>query len=156
VPQKLAATFDYGTAAAHYLSASNPFLVSAPRKNAIGAVELLAQRVLLLLALLCIAQQNGPFRRVRRGIAVASACFAFLPGAWVGWVGLVVAALFLGPGLVASPAALLAVASVAMTAGVHAVFFGASRYTLVCLPAVAALAGTAFDRSFDSAGKVAG
>jgi hypothetical protein len=54
------------------------------------------------------------------------------------------------------PAALLAISSVAVTAGVHAVFFGASRYTLVCLPALAALAGTAFRRSFDSRGEVRG
>jgi hypothetical protein len=46
-----------------------------------------------------------------------------------------------------------------MTALVHAVFFGASRYTLVCLPSLGALAGMALARPaprFDSRGKVAG
>jgi 4-amino-4-deoxy-L-arabinose transferase-like glycosyltransferase len=155
VPQKLGATFDYGTAAAHYLSASNPSVVSEARKTAIGAAELLGQRVLLLFALFALAWSQGPFRRTRLGVALASGVFAFLPGAWLAWVGLVVTGLLLGRRLIASPAPLLAVSSVAVTAAVHAVFFGASRYTLVCLPALAALAGTAFGRQFDSAAKLA-
>ena len=156
VPKKLAATFDYGTAAAHYLSASNPFDIGAREKTAIGAAELLGQRILLLFGLAAIARAPGPRRRARLGVAVVSGLSAFLPWAYVGWVGLVVAASLLGRRLLASPAALLAVSVVAVTAGVHAVFFGASRYTLVCLPALAALAGTAFGRSFDSEGGVAG
>src|SRR5687768_18188498 len=43
-PKKLAATFDYGTAAAHYLSTSNPAVVGERTKTAIGALELLGQR----------------------------------------------------------------------------------------------------------------
>ena len=84
---------------------------------------------------------------------------AFLPWAFVGWVGLVVSGMLLGRALFQSPPALLAVSTVAMTAAVHAVFFGASRYTLVCLPALGALAGTAFTRvtpRFDSRAEVAG
>jgi 4-amino-4-deoxy-L-arabinose transferase-like glycosyltransferase len=166
VPRKLAATFDYGTAAAHYLSASNPALVGDREKTAVGATELLAQRVLLLLALVALARADGPRRQARFAVLALSGVTVLLPGAWLGWIGLVVAALLLGRKLAGVPTALLAVASVAMTAGVHAVFFGASRYTLVCLPALAALAGSAigrsFDpsvaasRSFDTEGKVAG
>ena len=36
----------------------------------------------------------------------------------------------------------LGAASVLATAVIHAVFFGAGRYSLVCVPALAALAGT--------------
>jgi hypothetical protein len=160
-PKKLAATFDYGTAAAHYLSASNPAVVGEHTKTAIGALELLGQRVLLLLGLFAVARAEGPRRRARLVVAAFAGAAALLPFAWVGWVGLVTAALLLGRALFASPPTLLCAAVVAMTAGVHAVFFGASRYTLVCLPSLAALAGTAFSRPlgwrawFDSRGRVA-
>jgi hypothetical protein len=90
---------------------------------------------------------------------VLSGIMAFLPWAFVGWVGLVISGLLLGRALFQSPPTLLAVSTVAMTAAVHAVFFGASRYTLVCLPSLGALAGTAFARPlpwFDSRGEVAG
>jgi 4-amino-4-deoxy-L-arabinose transferase-like glycosyltransferase len=156
VPKKLGATFNYGTAAAHYLSASNPSLVREREKVAIGAAELLGQRILLLLALVAVARGPGPRARARLGVALASGIAVFLPAAWIAWLGLLVAAGLLGRRLLESPVVLLAVSVVAMTAGVHAVFFGASRYTLVCLPALAALAGTALGRSFDSAAKVAG
>jgi hypothetical protein len=142
VPQKLAATFDYGTAAAHYLSASNPELVGERAKTVIGALELLGQRVLLLLGLAALALMPGPRMKARLVVAGMSMISAFLPGAWVGWVGLVIVALLSGSPLLSSPAAVLAVSSVAVTGAVHAVFFGASRYTLVCLPLLASLAGT--------------
>ncbi|HEX6272040.1 MAG TPA: hypothetical protein VFZ53_03335 [Polyangiaceae bacterium] len=156
VPKKLGATFDYGTAAAHYLSTSNPSIVREREKVAIGALELLGQRLLLLLALVAVARVPGPRPRARVGVVAVSAVAVFLPMAFIGWVGLVVAAGLLGRRLLGLPVVLLAISVVAMTAGVHAVFFGASRYTLVCLPALAALAGTALGRSFDSAAKVAG
>jgi 4-amino-4-deoxy-L-arabinose transferase-like glycosyltransferase len=166
VPAKLAATFDYGTAAAHYLSASNPKLVGESEKTLIGALELLGQRVLLLLGLFALARAEGPARRARFVICALSGVMAFLPWAFVGWVGMVVSGLLLGRALVRSPPMLLAVSTVAMTAAVHAVFFGASRYTLVCLPSLGALAGTALAQGrsgrreprarFDSRGEVAG
>ncbi len=156
VPRKLAATFDYGTAAAHYLSASNPGLVGDRAKTAIGAAELFGQRVLLLVCLAALARVPGARKRARLAVAALSAVCAFLPFAWLGWVGLVVLALLLGTELLAMPAAVLAVSSVAVTAAVHAVFFGASRYTLVCLPSLAALAGTAMARPFDSRAEVRG
>jgi hypothetical protein len=155
VPSKLGATFDYGTAAAHYLSASNSAVVDDSRKTMIGAAELLGQRVLLLCALVALARSEGPWRRVRLVIGAASGLFAFLPGAWIAWIGLTVLGVLLGRRLLGWPAALLAVSTVAVTAAVHAVFFGASRYTLVCLPALAALAGAAVGRSFDSTAKLA-
>jgi 4-amino-4-deoxy-L-arabinose transferase-like glycosyltransferase len=156
VPYKLAATFDYGTAAAHYLSASNPSLVGDRAKTAIGALELFGQRVMLLFCLAALARARGPRQPARLAVAALSALCAFLPFAWIGWVGLVVMALLLGTELLAMPAAVLAVSIVAVTAAVHAVFFGASRYTLVCLPSLAALAGTALAPRFDSRGEVRG
>jgi len=159
VPEKLAATFDYGTASAHYLAASNPALVGEREKTFIGALELFGQRLLLLLGLVAVARAPGPRARVRIAVAALAAVAALLPSAWLGWVGLVVAALLLGQVLLASPAMLLAVSTVVVTAGVHAVFFGAARYTLVCLPSLAALSGMAvmpFRPRFDSRGEVAG
>jgi hypothetical protein len=66
--------------------------------------------------------------------------------AWVAHLGLVVAAGLLGRRLVARQPLALAAGTVLMTALTHAVFFGAGRYSLVCFPALAALAGTALTR----------
>jgi len=46
----------------------------------------------------------------------------------------------------------LATFAVLATAFTHAVFFGASRYALVCLPALAALGGAALLRAAPRAG----
>jgi hypothetical protein len=60
----------------------------------------------------------------------------------VAWLGLLVLALLLGRALLRHPPALITFASVFATALTHAIFFGASRYALVCLPPLAALAGS--------------
>ena len=142
VPQKLGMTFDYGTASAYYLSASNPRLIEEPQKVVIGGLELLGQRLLVLGALLAAARAPGPRKRARRILAVASAIVALTPLGWVGWIGLVAVLALLGRELLGHPPALFAFGSVLATALTHAMFFGASRYALVCLPALAALAGT--------------
>jgi hypothetical protein len=49
----------------------------------------------------------------------------------------------LGRSLLARPAVCFAVATLVATAAIHAVFFGASRYALVCLPALALLSAAA-------------
>jgi 4-amino-4-deoxy-L-arabinose transferase-like glycosyltransferase len=141
VPLKLGMTFDYGTASAHYLSASNPTLVGESEKIGIGALELLGQRLLLLAALLAAARAPGPRSRARRLVAVLSAFCALTPAGFLGWMGLLLVLGLLGRTLLRHPPALVAGASVLATALIHAVFFGASRYALVCLPPLAALAG---------------
>jgi 4-amino-4-deoxy-L-arabinose transferase-like glycosyltransferase len=141
VPQKLGMTFDYGTASAHYLSASNPALVGERAKVAVGALELVGQRLLVLAALGAAARAAGPRRKLRRVLALAGGVLALTPAGFLGWLALAAALASLGRALLANPPALFALASVLATGVTHAVFFGASRYALVCLPALAALSG---------------
>jgi hypothetical protein len=147
VPAKLGMTFDYGTAAAHYLAASNATLVGDREKTALGALELLGQRVLLLFALLALARAPGPRAPARTTVTLLAALSALTPTAWPAWLGLAFSGLLLGRALFRHPPALLATFTVLTTAFTHAVFFGASRYALVCLPALAALGGSAWWRS---------
>ncbi|HEX5098000.1 MAG TPA: hypothetical protein VFV94_00800 [Polyangiaceae bacterium] len=142
VPAKLAVTFDYGTAAAYYLAKSNPALVGENAKRLIGALELVGQRVLLVLAALALGSAPGPRVALRRWLGRLAAVFALLPPAWVGFVVLVVLGLTLGKSLWKWPAAALSVGAVLATLLTHALFFGAGRYVLVCLPALGVLAGT--------------
>jgi hypothetical protein len=142
VPQKLGVTFDYGTAAAYYLGASNPGLVSGRTQTLLGALELLGQRAVLVLAALSLARAPGPRAVLRRRLGFACVALALLPFAWLGFVVLVALGLLFGKGLWRWPAAGLAVATVGATALTHAVFFGAGRYALVCLPALGVLAGS--------------
>jgi hypothetical protein len=144
VPRKLGMTFDYGTASAHYLSTSNPKLVGDAEKLGIGALELVGQRLLLLGALAAAVRADGSRRRERRVLALISAVLALTPAGFLGWVGLTAVLALLGRDLVRHPPALVACATVLATALTHAVFFGASRYALVCLTPLAALAGTVF------------
>jgi hypothetical protein len=144
VPSKLGMTFDYGTAAAYYLSTSNPSLIGERVKVTIGALELLGQRVVLVLAAAALARVPGARVRARRVVGVAAAVLSLCPPAWLAFLLLVVEGALAGRALVRSPAAWLAVAAVALTALTHAVFFGAGRYALVCLPALAALSGMAW------------
>lgn len=147
VPSKLGMTFDYGTAAAHYLSASNGAVVGEREKTALGAVELFGQRVLVLLALFALARAPGPRPRARALVTLVSAFTALTPTAWPAWLGVGAAGLLAGSALYRHPPALLSTFAVLATALTHAVFFGASRYALVCLPALAALGGSAFLRT---------
>jgi 4-amino-4-deoxy-L-arabinose transferase-like glycosyltransferase len=61
--------------------------------------------------------------------------------AWCGYLALVVQALLLGRTLCTHRSAAVLAALVAVTAVTHAVFFGASRYAMVCFPLMAAVAG---------------
>jgi hypothetical protein len=146
VPQKLGVTFDYGTAAAHYLSTSNPALVADRAKLELGAVELFGQRVLLVAAVSGLGLAAGPGRLLRRRLAPVAVALSLVPFAWVGWLVLVLEGALFGRALLRLPSALLAVSLVAATALTHAVFFGGGRYALVCLPALAAVSGLLFPR----------
>jgi hypothetical protein len=137
VPSKLAQTFNYGTASAHYLSSSNGVVVGERAKIVIGALELLGQRLLVLAALFALSRAEGPRRGARLVLAAASAPFLFLPPAWVAWVGVIALGALLGRALLARPALCFALGTLLATALIHAVFFGAARYALVCLPALA-------------------
>jgi Dolichyl-phosphate-mannose-protein mannosyltransferase len=145
VPKKLAATFDYAGAAGWYLHSSNPNSFDERDKLVLGVAETIWQR-LVVLAALCALAGPGPRRPARFGIVALSGVSLLSRAAWIGHVGLLAAGLLLGRRLAARPAAAIAVATVLGTAVTHAVFFGAGRYSLVCFPALAALAGTVLTR----------
>jgi 4-amino-4-deoxy-L-arabinose transferase-like glycosyltransferase len=139
---KLAATFDYFGAAPWYLHASNPVAFDDLAKTALGALETLVSRVLLLSAMLAVARYEGPRPRARRALLALGALAAFTVHGWVGYVALGVAPLLLGRRSLARAPLLLPWTSALLltTAAVHAVFFGAGRYGLVVAPFVAAVA----------------
>ena len=152
-PSKLAATFDYAGAAGWYLHASNPGEFPDRAKVALGVVETLFERVVLVLALGGMARRPGlpgadePRRRrlARLVVALVGAVSALTLHAWIAYVALVVVALLRGRALVRGPVLFGATAAtVAATIATHAVFFGAGRYSLVVFPLVAALAALAF------------
>jgi len=144
VPKKLGVTFDYGSAAAHYLAASNPALVPEAVKTAIGGAELFGQRVLLVVGTLALGFARGARATPRRWLACCGVVFALVPWAWVAWLCLALQGLAFGRGLLRMPSVLLVLAVVATTAFTHAVFFGAGRYALVCVPSLAVLVGLCF------------
>ncbi len=144
VPKKLAVTFDYAGAAGWYLHSSNPGAFSESAKVRLGTAETIWERLVVLAALVAIARYDGPFGRVRKGAAAATSAFLFMKSAWVAHLGLGLSAALLGRRFRDAdrlPASLAAV-TVLGTAATHAVFFGSGRYSLVCFPALAGLAGT--------------
>jgi hypothetical protein len=145
VPRKLASTFDYAGAAGWYLHSSNPAAFDESDKVALGVAETMWQRGILLAALVSLAFP-GPRRRARLALVVAGAGALLTHAAWISYVGLSVASSLLGRRLKERPAALIAMVTVLGTALTHAVFFGAGRYSLVCFPSLAALAGAVLTR----------
>lgn len=149
-PKKLAATFDYAGAAGWYLHASNAEAFPERSKLALGAVETLFERLVLVFALAATARrpagEEPPRRRTARlVVALLGVAFALTLHAWIGFAALVVVALLRGRDLVRGPVLFSATAAtVAATMAIHAVFFGAGRYSLVVFPLVTALAALAF------------
>jgi hypothetical protein len=144
-PGKVAATLDYFGAGPWYLHAVDADAFGEGAKRALGAVETVACRLLLLGALWAVARREGPRARARSIVAVAGALGAVTAHGWIGYVAVVVAVALLGRrALAGAPVLVPAAAAVtAATVAVHAVFFGAGRYGLVVVPFVAALAFTA-------------
>ncbi len=143
VPRKLAVTFDYAGAAGFYLHSSNEAEFGDRAKLVLGVLETIWERLIVLAALVAVARTPGPRPRARRIVAGASSAWLVVRSAWIAHMGLVIAAACLGRKLVQRPAAALAASTVLSTALTHAMFFGAGRYSLVCFPVLAALAGTA-------------
>jgi hypothetical protein len=144
VPARLAATFDYAGAPGFYLHQSNPKAFDDDAKVRLGAVETIYERLAYLGALAAAALAAGPRRSARIVVAAASAIFFFTVHAYLGVVGLLVALALRGRRLVDGPViASSAFFVVAATAAVHAVFFGAGRYSMVVFPLVTGLAFTA-------------
>jgi 4-amino-4-deoxy-L-arabinose transferase-like glycosyltransferase len=140
-PAKLAATFDYFGAAPWYLHASNAAAFDEHAKTALGAAETIACRLLLLAALVACGRMEGRRVVARKVVALAGAIAALTVHGWLGYVAIPVIvglsgwrAMRRGP-----PAVPITAAVIAVTAGIHAVFFGAGRYGLVVAPFVAVL-----------------
>ncbi len=134
-------TFDYLGAAPWYLNVSNPAVVPSSGKIALAAVETVATRALLLVALLRVALVGRDRRRVRIGLCAVGAIATLTLYAWVGYVLLAAAIVTLGKGLAKAPLVVtFGAAVIVATALTHAVFFGAGRYGLVVVPFVTALA----------------
>jgi hypothetical protein len=125
------------------LHSSNPRAFDDREKFALGTLETVWERLIVIFGLVAAARAPGPRSRARRAVAALSAVWLMVRSAWVAHPGLVVAAGLLGRRLAARPPLAVAAGTVLVTALTHAVFFGAGRYSLVCFPALAALAGTA-------------
>jgi hypothetical protein len=153
-PRKLSATFDYAGAPGWYLHASNPEAFGERAKIGLGAAETLFERAVLLLSLLAIGRRAGQGEppalvRARLGVAGVGAIFACSVQAWVGYLAFGVAGLLRGRALGRGPLLVSAAVSVVLaTAAIHAVFFGAGRYSMVVFPLLSAVAASAFRRDF--------
>lgn len=145
VPKKLSSTFDYAGAAGWYLHSSNPKEFDEAAKTALGVAETIWQRLIVLAGLWSVAVP-GPRRALRMTVVFVSTGALLTRAGWISYIGLAIAALLLGRRLADRPTAAIAAVTVLGTAVTHAVFFGAGRYSLVCFPALAALAGTVLTR----------
>jgi hypothetical protein len=139
-PRKLSRTFDYAGAGPWYLHASNPSLFPFEAKVATGALETLVTRGTLLVALWGLLRSTWPSVRPRRLAALAvalAACPLGAPGHLVFGVLALKAGWSPAEPLARRLPWALAGALVLGTALVHVVFFGAGRYALVLVPALA-------------------
>jgi hypothetical protein len=142
-PAKLAVTLDYFGAAPWYLHASNAAAFDDRTKRIVGVIETCACALLLLGALTATAFLAGSRPLARKVVAIAGAVGAVVTmHAWIAYAAIVVCIAMAGARTVARAPLLVpyTAAVIAMTACVHAVFFGSGRYGLVVIPFVAALA----------------
>lgn len=144
IPKKLSATFDFGDAAGWYLHSSNPKAFGTPAHLSLAGIEILWHRAVLAVALLAMFWAPGPRRGLRRLGALGSLYWLFAHAAWVSYLGLSFCALSLGKSLFRHPPAGLAMGAILATGMTHSVFFGGSRYAMVCFVLIGALAGCIF------------
>jgi hypothetical protein len=141
VPARLAATFDYGGAPGYYLHASNPRAFDDRAKTALGVVETVYERLAYAGALAAAALADGPRRRLRIGLSALSLVLLFQVHAYLAVIGLSLTLALLGKALGRRPILFASTLAVLLaTVLVHAVFFGAGRYSMVAFPLVTALA----------------
>ncbi len=142
ISAKWRATFDYTAAAAEHLFASGA--ISESGRDIVRILEIPFQRLLGILALagaysLGIGRESGAIKKVRFILALIG-LFGFLGGGAIyGWIALVL--LSLGePRKLEQVGVGYGVSTVAATALIYAIFFGAGRYFLPLLYACAPLA----------------
>lgn len=156
VPAKWRMTFDFTASASSYLSAAKLPWPEAVERN-VSTVEIGARRLLVALALFAAWRAGrsrpapgGAWERVRhlgRGALLVGGVMSLL-GA-VSWFAHI-AFVWLGAtvqGSLRRPVFLAAAAAVAITLLVHAVFFGAGRYSMVLEPLLAGAAAAAWPRA---------
>jgi len=146
IPAKLRATFDASGTPGYYFAEANPGVLSQATRDTLAAVETVWQRGIVALALLAVTLASGARKRGRTVVGALSAVGLVVPQVWVSYLGIVVGAALLGRGLGRHAPALFAAAVVTVTALTHVLFFGAGRYSMVCYPLLAALAGTVLAR----------
>jgi hypothetical protein len=141
-PAKVAMTLDYFGAAPWYLNTSNGTAFDGHAKIALGALETLASRLLLLGALVACGRMEGARRLLRKGTAFAGSVAALTLHAWLGYLAIPACIAMTGwRAVIKAPMIVPSAAGViAATVAVHALFFGAGRYGLVVAPFVAGLA----------------
>jgi len=144
-PAKVGVTFDYFGAAPWYLHDANAGAFDERAKVALGAVETIASRILLVIALAAAARRSPWPRAARAVLFAAGAAFALTRHGWIGYLALAIALIPSARGR--APLEPWTACVIAATALTHAVFFGAGRYGLVAAPLVAAVAGLAFSRA---------
>ena len=132
VPRKLSLSFDYFGAPGHYLHTSNATEFDDQRKLALGVVETVWERLVLLLAIAQAAWLGRARRRLRLAVGGASAVCSLLRAGWLGYLGFVVTVALSGKELLKRPLAAVSASLVLTTALTHAIFFGAGRYGFVC------------------------
>lgn len=150
VPAKLRVTFDYTGAASEYLTRAGA--LSEDGRIALGALEVITQRLLFCLALFALVRASwgraGTFAKMPRlarvGMALSGLGYLGL-GAAYGHLGLWLLTRATTGSRLPRPLSLL-FWSLGLTALIHAVFFGAGRYTLPLLPLFAPFAALAFDK----------
>jgi hypothetical protein len=141
-PAKLRVTFDYFGAAPWYLHAASPDRFPYRAKVALGTMETVVSRLLLLAALVTARKLDGPRRLYREAVTAVGLIACFLSAGAMGYLACALALGLLGPReLLRLPRIVPMTAAVLVaTAVMHAVFFGAGRYGLVVVPFVTALA----------------
>jgi len=146
-PSKLGVTFDVFAAGPWYLHQSNPSAFDDQAKWRWGAVETLASRVVLALALLACAPlfrlrgedkaKKLPSTIARLVLTGAGVVIAFTRVAWPAYGLLAAACLWRDRDEARSPLRIATGIVVGVTMLTHAVFFGSGRYGLLVVPFVA-------------------
>ncbi len=141
-PAKLRVTFDYFGAAPWYLHVANPDRFSYRAKVALGVLETLASRLLLVGALVSVRKLDGPRRLLREAATGFGLLACFMTAGATGYLACALALLLLGPRELSRLPRIVPVTAAVLvaTAVLHVVFFGAGRYGLVVVPFVTALA----------------
>jgi hypothetical protein len=144
-PRKLAATFDIVVAGPWYLYRSNAHVFGERAVIVSGAIETIAERALLILALvssaplwrLRVERRRLAWTVPRLGLAALAIVFALSRTAWPAYAVLSVLCLVRDRDEKRSPIRTAAGIVVGVTMVTHATFFGAGRYALLVMPLVA-------------------